>query len=153
MGKKLVYVIVLLVLLVIGFSTIRYYYSDERRIKRIIEGGKRAVEAEDIRRCMSYVSIHYSDSHGLNYILVKRILEEVFREFDGFEVITRELRVTVNNDTATAGFKGAVIVNIEGMRGFLVGGNDGPIEIKVDLNRERFGWKVVRVEGIKPPFE
>ncbi len=153
MGRKFVYGTIAVILIAVGFFIIRYYYSDERRIKRIIEGGRKAVEAEDIKRCMSYVSIHYSDSHSLNYILVKRILEDVFREFDGFEVITRELRVTVNNDTATAEFKGAVIVNIEGMRGFLVGGNDGPIEIKVDLNRERFGWKVVRVEGIKPPFE
>lgn len=153
MGRKFIYGTIAVILIAVGFFIIRYYYSDERRIKRIIEGGRKAVEAEDIKRCMSYVSIHYSDSHGLNYILVKRILEDVFREFDGFEVITRELRVTVNNDTATAGFKGAVIVNIEEIRGFLVGGNDGPIEIKVALNRERFGWKVVRVEGIKPPFE
>ncbi len=153
MSKKLIYGTIGITLIVVGFLIVRYYYSDERRIKKIIEGGKRAVEAEDTIKCISYVSIHYSDSHGLNYILVKRVLEEVFREFDGFEVITKDLKVTVNDDTAKAEFKGAVIVNIGGMRGFLVGGNDGPAVIRVNLNRERFRWKIVRVEGIKPLLE
>ena len=153
-NKKLFYVIITLIIIAIAAIIIKFLFvSEKSRILKVINEGRAAVEAEDVDKCMSYISLQYSDDYGLKYLIVKRILTDVFKEFDGFKVMLDDVEIEVNNKekTAVAAFDLRIIVTLHNQPGYLVGTTDSPAKIKMYFIKERLKWQVVKVMGIRMP--
>ncbi|MBI5181784.1 MAG: hypothetical protein HZA06_02600 [Nitrospirae bacterium] len=153
-NKRLFYGIIFAVIVIVVIIIVKFVFVSEKgKILSIIKEGKAAIEAEDAAKSMSYVSLQYSDDYGLKYLMVQRILIEVFKEFDGFNVILNNIEIEVNEDKAIATFDLRVNVTLHNQQGYLVGTNDGPARVKMDFIKERFKWQVVKVAGIKMPYK
>ena len=153
-NRKLFYVIITLIIIAIAAIIIKFLFvSEKSRILKVINEGRAAVEAEDVDKCMSYISLQYSDDYGLKYLIVKRILTDVFKEFDGFKVMLDDVEIEVNNKekTAVAAFDLRIIVTLHNQPGYLVGSTDSPAKIKMYFIKERLKWQVVKVTGIRMP--
>ena len=153
-NRKLFYVIITLIIIAIAAIIIKFLFvSEKSRILKVINEGRAAVEAEDVDKCMSYISLQYSDDYGLKYLIVKRILTDVFKEFDGFKVMLDDVEIEVNNKekTAVAAFDLRIIVTLHNQPGYLVGTTDSPAKIKMYFIKERLKWQVVKVTGIRMP--
>ncbi len=115
----------------------------------------KAGEEKDLDKFMDYFSLHYKDDYGLNYIVVKNIVKNVFEKNDQIAGNFSELSSSLSKDedgTETA------IVNIDaeatainnGIRKGILGLDDSPENITIYLEKSTFGsWQIVRVEGIK----
>ncbi len=153
-NKKLFYGMVILIVIVVSAIIIKFLLVSEKSgILKVINEGKAAIEAENIEKSMSYVSLQYSDDYGLKYLIVKRILADVFKEFDGFKVLLDNIEIDVNKkeNTAVAAFDLRIIVTLHNQPGYLVGLTDSPAKIKMYFIKERLRWQVVKVSGIKMP--
>ncbi|MFZ3066271.1 MAG: hypothetical protein WA277_13425 [Nitrospirota bacterium] len=151
-NKKLFYGILILIIIVIAAAIIKFILVAEKsRILKVINEGRAAVEAEDIEKSMSHVSLQYSDDYGLKYLIVKRILIDVFKEFDGFKVLLDNIEIEVKEDKAVASFDLRIIVTLHNQPGYLVGSTDSPAKIKVYFVKERLKWQVIKVTGIRMP--
>ncbi|MBI5180190.1 MAG: hypothetical protein HZA05_02155 [Nitrospirae bacterium] len=151
-NKKLFYGIIILIIIVIAAAIIKFILvSEKTRILKIINEGRAAIEAEDVEKCMSYVSLQYSDDYGLKYLIVKRILIDVFKEFDGFKVLLDNIEIEVKEDKAVAAFDLRIIVTLHNQPGYFVGSTESPAKIKVYFIKERLKWQVVKVSGIRMP--
>jgi hypothetical protein len=151
-NKKLFYGIVILIIIIIAAIVIKFLLvSEKSRILKIINEGRAAVEAEDVEKCMSHISLQYSDDYGLKYLIVKRILTDVFKEFDGFKVLLDNIEIEVKEDKAVASFDLRIIVTLHNQPGYLVGSTDSPAKIKVYFVKERLKWQVIKVSGIRMP--
>ncbi len=124
--------------------------SDETRIRKGVKEGVRAIEAEDVGKCLRRVSLHYRDEYGLTYVGVKGLLTRIFQEFDAFEIDFRNLQITLlDKEVASASFDLKVKVRYGGQRVYLLGYGDVPNRIKLSLVKEGGRWKVTQVEGVE----
>jgi hypothetical protein len=124
--------------------------SDEARIRKGLKEGVRAIEAEDVGKCLRHVSIHYQDEYGLTYLSVKNLLIRVFQDFDAFEIDLENLRVSlIDKRTAFATFDLRVKVSFKGQKAYLVGSGDLSNRIGMNFTKEGNRWKVTRVEGVE----
>ncbi len=146
MNKKTITFLFLLIL-----SPIIIYFlwpTDENRIKKLVKEGAVAIEKEDIEIAMSKVSFNYHDEHGLNYILLKRILEDQFRKMSDIRIEYENLKITVNKNTASAEFDLRVIATIGNQTGYIIGDIKTPTHLKFSLEKERTKWLVTKTEGL-----
>ena len=151
-NKKLFYGIIILMIIVIAAIIVKFFLvSEKSRILKVINEGRAAVEAEDVEKSMSHVSLQYSDDYGIKYLIVKRILIDVFKEFDGFKVLLDNIEIEVKEDKAVASFDLRIIVTLHNQPGYLVGSTDSPAKIKVYFVKERLKWQVIKVSGIRMP--
>jgi len=124
--------------------------SEEARIRKGIEEGVQAIEAEDVGKCLQYVSLHYKDEYGLTYVGVKGLLTRIFQEFDTFAIDLRNLRITLlDKEIASAIFGLKMKVSYRGGRVYLLGSGDVSNRIKLSLTKEGGRWKVTQVEGVE----
>lgn len=154
-NKSLFYGIVFVLIVVAAALIIKFVFASEnKKILKVIYEGKAAVEAEDVPKCMTHVSLQYLDDYGLRYLVVQRILTEAFKTFDGFKVLLDNIEIEVDNnkEKAVASFDLRIIVTIQNQPGYLVGTNDGPAKVRMYFIKERLKWQVIKVEGIKAPY-
>ena len=124
--------------------------SEEARIRRAVKKGVQAIEAEDLRRCLRHVSLHYKDEYGLTYMGVKGLLTRIFQEFDAFEIDLKNLQITLlDKEAATVTFDLKVKVSYRGQMGFLLGSGDFSNQVKMSFIKEGGRWKVTQVEGVE----
>jgi len=148
-GKGFVIVLVLALLIYLVFVR-PLLISEEDRIRKGVKEGIQAIEAKDLRRCLRHVSLHYKDEYGLTYLTVKRLLTQVFQEFDAFEIDLRKLRITVlDKGVASATFDLKVTVSYGGQRAYLLGSKDSSNRIEMSFIKEGGRWKVNQVEGVQ----
>jgi len=73
-------------------------YSDEDRIRGLIRQGKRAIEEEDLDRCMNGIALNYhSEEFGLNYLVVQRLLKEAFKAFEDIRIKIKGVQIEVKD--------------------------------------------------------
>ncbi|UCD71569.1 MAG: hypothetical protein JSW70_00860 [Syntrophobacterales bacterium] len=148
-GKRLV--IALALALLIYLILVRpLLISEEARIRKGVKEGVQAIENKDLGKCLRHVSLHYKDEYGLTYLGVKKLLTQIFYEFDAFEIDLRNLRITLlDKGVASATFDLKVKVNYGGQRIYLLGSGGFSNRIKMSFNKERGRWKVTQVEGVQ----
>ncbi|MBI5025237.1 MAG: hypothetical protein HZC12_00615 [Nitrospirae bacterium] len=125
------------------------YPTDEKRIKKVINSGQKAIEAEDIDGLMKYISYNYRDDYGNGYLQIKTIFQHVFKHLNDIEIERDALRITVNNDRAEAEFNVRVIASEGQDRGYILGEAGRAQNIKVSLEKSLNKWLIMRVEGVR----
>jgi hypothetical protein len=124
--------------------------SEEARIRKGVKEGAQAIEAEDVGKCLKHVSLHYKDEYGLTYMGVKGLLTRIFQEFDAFEIVLRNLRITfLDKEVASTTFDLKVKVSYGGQRVYLLGSEDFSNRIELSFIKKGGRWKVTQVEGVE----
>src|SRR3972149_7037364 len=139
----------LLVIIVLVISGCILFYSgilDKWRVSGVIKGVEKAMEQEDTEKIMSGISLKYTDDYGYNYPMVKRMLSDLFKDFD---VTIKKSVIQIKDDTAIVKFDAWVAVDWNGNPSYIVGPNRSAAHIRAFLAKEFLSWKVVRVEGVK----
>ncbi|MCC6544516.1 MAG: hypothetical protein IT392_08455 [Nitrospirae bacterium] len=142
----------LLIIIILLIAGIILFYSgslDTWRVQGVINGVEKAMEEEESTKMMSFISLNYADGYGFDNSKVKRLLENLFKDFDKFEVTIENPVIEIKEDTATVKFDVRVTVGWNGNPSYIVGTNRSAAHIRAYLVKELFRWKVVRVEGVK----
>ena len=135
---------------VIGFL---YWNSPERRIRAVLADGKAAIEAKDMDRAMSHVSLQYRDQNGFAYMTVKKLLKMAFDQFEGFDVRLSNVKMEIKKDRAVVSADLDVVGIQKGEKSYLIGSQQEPVPIRVTFVKETMRWLVVSVDGIRMPFD
>lgn len=146
MNRKTIIILALLILapLIIYFL----WPSDKNRIKRLFREGAAAVQTEDLDGVMSKVSYHYTDEHGLTYLLVKDGIKNLFNKMDNFTIEYEIKHIEVTDDTATAELDIRVIARYKQDTGYIVGDAAEPAEALFSLEKERTKWLIAKAKGV-----
>jgi hypothetical protein len=122
--------------------------SDESRIKKLFREGAHAVEKEDLDAAMSKVSYNYRDEYGLSYLYIKELMKSVFQKMDHIKVEYENLKININDRTATADMDVRIIATIGDNTGYVMGDLPHPAHLKFTLEKERTTWLVTKTEGL-----
>jgi len=132
-------------LLFVIFLINRLLYSDEDRIKGLIRKGERAIEEEDLDRCMSGIALDYrSEEFGLNYFGVQYLLREAFKAFEDIRIKIKGIQIKVKDGEAEVHLRVTVTAKPVGetkREGFY----EEPLVLS--LQKSGIGWKLVGVRS------
>ncbi len=142
------------VLAILGLAYLLWSWlgvTEEARILRVVDEGRRGIEARDLDRCMRQVSYHYRDEYGFTYLTAKTLLQRLFDRFEGFRVEMDRPAVTVQGEKATATMRFRIRAVMNGMEGYLQGTDREPVEATVRFDKERREWRIIEVSGLALP--
>ena len=125
--------------------------DEERLVRLTIEAGIAAVMREDLEESARFLSPDYRDSLKLTKAVMARVIERAYHEFGSLDVEFPESpHLEIAGNEATVHAKLTVRAVYRGRENFLLGGDDAPNAVLLLLSRSREGWRVSRIEGLKP---
>jgi hypothetical protein len=125
--------------------------NDERLIRLTIEAGMTAATAEDLDESVRFVSPKYRDNMGFNYTFIRQLLERAYDEFDKPHMeIADDLVIQIKGSEAEVKTTIRLSVIYQGRRNYLLGDEDSPNSIQLILDKSPNGWKLSRIEGLRP---
>lgn len=145
--------IIIPLLVVIGLGVIGFlsWNSPERRIRAVLSDSKAAIEAKDLDRAISHVSLQYRDEQGLAYLPMKRLMKRAFDQFEGFDVRLADIRIDISKDQALVQADLEILVVSQNEKAYLIGSQEEPVPIRITLAKEILDWKILSVNGIRIP--
>jgi len=150
--KKLIPVIIIAAVLVYFFFPSGDDPSEiEAVVKKTIAAGKK----KDLDGVMDSFSRRYKDEYGMNYVVVKKIMKNVFSKYDSFDGDFFDLTASIGK--SEDGEKQAVAnfnIYISGSKSeipvAILGTANSPENITVTFRKSKLGgWKIVSVEGVE----
>jgi len=143
--KSLILIFTLFVL-----TTIIYllWPSDESRIRKLFREGSKAIEKGDLDAVMSKVSYNYRDEYGMTYLYIKESMKSVFKQMSDIKVEYENLKIKINDKTATADMDVRIIATIGNNTGYILGDLPKPVHLRFTLEKERVKWLVTKTEGL-----
>jgi hypothetical protein len=148
MSKKSL--ILLFILIILPIVLYLLWPSDESRIKKLFKEGSHAIEKEDLDAVMSKVSFNYCDEYGLTYLYIKEMMKSVFQRMSDIKVEYENLKIKINDKTATVETDVRIIATIGNDTGYILGDLPKPVHLKFTLEKVRTKWLVTKTEGL--PF-
>lgn len=115
----------------------------------------KAGEEEDTDKFMDNFSLHYKDDYGLNYIVVKNLVKNVFENYDMVQGEFSNLSSSISKDSegkeiATVNMDVTATADKNGIEKGILGFDSTPDNITIYLEKSTLGsWKIVSVEGIE----
>jgi hypothetical protein len=130
--------------------------SDEAKIQRVIETGRKAIEDKSPRGVMSLLAPDYHDNLGLNAQSVRPMLQRLFFAVQGLRIDVRSqsrpvLSVSGDHRTATVTLAVAVSGAVQGQPVYLMGTPSEPAGVTVTLTQDGRRWLISGVSGLSPP--
>lgn len=125
--------------------------DDERLVALVLEAAMHAVESEDLPESVRFVSPGYKDAWGYNIALLRQVFKRSFREFDNlrFELAAPPV-INVDGGQALVQTQVRLKADYRGRRNYLLGGEAAPNRVLLRLDKRAYGWKVARIEGLRP---
>jgi hypothetical protein len=132
--------------------------SNEAQIRKLISQTSHAAEAGDVDGVMKAVDLTYSDSYGLNFLLLKSYLEREFKRLKNIDISYSRLKIDVfKDDMAQASMSIKVLAGEDERRGYYLGGPDNDAVLTITLGKNQIGqWRVTHAKydfGGRTPFE
>jgi hypothetical protein len=125
--------------------------DDERLVRLTIEAGIAAIMGENLEESVRFLSADYRDSLKLTKAVMVKVLERTYKEFASLHVEFAESpHLEISADEALVHARLRVRATYRGRANFLLGDDDAPNAVLVLLSRSRDGWKVSRIEGLRP---
>jgi ketosteroid isomerase-like protein len=125
--------------------------DDERLVRLTLQGGMAAAMAEDLDESMRFISPDYRDNLGFNSPLMRKLLERAYAEFDEPRIeVEEQMAVQVKGSQAVVQAQVRLTATYKGRRSYLLGNQNNPNNVLVVLDRSANGWKVSRVQGLRP---
>ncbi|MFQ6067514.1 MAG: hypothetical protein ACE5K3_09590 [bacterium] len=95
---------VIVIFLVLGFAILwikTLLYPDRDKIKRLIQMEMRALEEEDVDRCMKGLAHEFRwQELRLNYFVARRALQKLFETFEDIKIKPTRLNIDVKSKDA-----------------------------------------------------
>lgn len=125
--------------------------DDKRLIQLTLEAGMAAAMAEDLNESVRFISPEYLDSLGFNFALMSKFLERAYEEFNEPRIELAVLpAIQVKDNQAMVQAKITVTAIYQGHRNYLLGDQKDPNSVLLVMNKSANGWKVYRIEGLRP---
>ena len=128
--------------------------DDSSEIEGVFDDIIESAREKDQEGVLGHFSIHYQDDNGYNYLVIKRVLENEFQQFDSIDGSYERVSVVISEDEngekiATA----KASVKASGVRGGvpknLLGTEDSFDDITVTLKKSTLGgWKIIEIDGV-----
>jgi hypothetical protein len=128
--------------------------SEEERVMRVLESGRRSVEAGSIFTLNNLLAANYRDSSGLDRQMVLGVLKDLFDQTKTRAVIFGPVQIELEDEHATANvqfFFDAQLTDAHSKyQRHLSESRDDMQSIEVLLQKRKRGWEIVetRHQGI-----
>ena len=152
MKKIIIFAVLILALAWLFFSGGE---NDDEFFNNYFNEMVKAGENKDLDSFMDNFSLHYKDDYGLNYVVVKNIVKNVFEKNSEIEGGFSGLNSSITNDEdgkeiAVVNMDVTATANNGGIRKGILGFDNNPENITIYLEKSTFGsWQIVSVEGIE----
>jgi PAS domain-containing protein len=125
--------------------------SEERLVALVLEAGMDAVARKDLPGCVRFISPGYRDAWGYNIALLRQLLKRSFTEFDQLQcALAAPPAVHVQGREAVAVADVRLSATFRGRRNYLLGDASAANQLHLTLTRAAYGWKLSRIEGLRP---
>jgi len=125
--------------------------DEVRLINLTLEAGMAAAMAEDLQKSVRFLSPDYHDNLGFDLHLMRELLERAYEEFDEPRIeLAEPPKISVNGSRALVQAKLRLTATYHGYRNYLLGDHDAPDNILLILDKSAAGWKVSKIEGLRP---
>ena len=142
----------IIVVLIIYFFVLSGDETSE--IEGVFDEIIQSVREKDPEGVLERFSIHYEDDNGYNYLIIKRIINDAFQQFDSLDGSYENVSVTLTEDENGEKIARAKVgVKAKGVKGgvpkTLLGSDGSYDDIVVTLKKSALGgWKIVEIEGV-----
>lgn len=133
--------IVLAVLAVVGFISLRHYFSPGEVVKRELLATIEAFEEERLLAVMSGISRGYSDPWGFSYETLGGYLNEAIETYDDLDIDYVLAKPVVGQDEVRIDIEFVLWGRYEGTRGYVVGSISDPCTATLLWRKETPGWR------------
>jgi hypothetical protein len=141
----------LAVLAVVGFISLRHYFSPGEVVKRKFIATIEAFEEERLLAVMSGISRGYSDPWGLSYETLAGYLNETMETYDDLDVDSLISKPVVGEGEVRIEIQFVVWGRYEGTKGYVVGSITDPCTATVLWREEKTGWRFASTEELDIP--
>ena len=125
--------------------------SDDRLVEVLIEHGIDAVQKENLKQCMNLFSSEYRDSLGFTVEIMRKLIKKAYKEFDEPKIfIQKPPAIFIDGSKAVLRAKVRMSVIYTGKRNYILGDENTYNAILVNLKKNSNGWKVTRIEDLRP---
>ena len=125
--------------------------DNEPLVHLTLLAGIEAAMAEDLDESVRFISPNYHDNVGFNFILMRKLLERAYEEFDQPQIELAEPPVIqIKGSKAVAMTQVRLTATYQGRRNYLLGDQDESNTIFIMLERFSGSWKVSQIEGLRP---
>ena len=125
--------------------------GDEHLIHLTLEAGMAAATAENLKESLRFISPEYSDNMGFNLTLMRDLLERAYEEFDEPQIeLAAPLAIQIKGSKALVQAQIRLTASYQGRRNYLLGDQESPNSILLVLDKSSDGWKLLRIEGLRP---
>lgn len=125
--------------------------DNEPLVHLTLLAGIEAAMAEDLDESVRFISPNYHDNVGFNFILMRKLLERAYEEFDQPQIELAEPPVIqIKGSKAVAMTQVRLTATYQGRRNYLLGDQDKSNTIFIMLDRSTSFWKVSQIEGLRP---
>ena len=141
----------LAILAVVGFISLRHYFSPGEVVKRKFIATIEAFEEERILALMSGISRGYSDPWGLSYETLAGYLNETMETYEDLDVDSLISKPVVGEGEVRIDIQFVVWGRYEGTKGYVVGSITDPCTATVLWREEKTGWRFASTEELDIP--
>ena len=113
MRRAKVGILLVLAVLVAAGLYVRWRAGEAGKVRRVVESMRRAGEAKNEARFMSYISPSYHDRLGMTYERVAKVVEILARGPENYRVKVSGFRVSVKPKSAVASMNVSVTMDKE----------------------------------------
>ena len=125
--------------------------DDEVLVHLTLLAGIEAAMAEDLDESVRFISPSYHDNVGFNFILMKKLLERAYEEFDQPQIeLAAPPEIQINGSKAVVLAQVRLTASYQSYRNYLLGGKEEPNIIFIMLDKSTSSWKVSQIEGLRP---
>jgi hypothetical protein len=150
MSKRAV-LITLAVLALVGFLSLRHYFSPGEVVKRKFIATIEAFEEERLLALMSGISRDYSDPWGLTYETLAGYMSETMETYDDLDVDSLISDPVVGDGEVRIDIRFIVWGRYEGTRGYIIGSITQPCTATALWREEKIGWRLASIEKLDIP--
>jgi hypothetical protein len=125
--------------------------NDEGLVHLTLLAGIEAAMAEDLSESVRFISPSYHDNVGFNFILMRKLLERAYEEFDQPQIeLAEPPAIKIKGSKAVALAQVRLTAIYQSRRNYLLGDQDNANTIFIMLDRSTNSWKVSQIEGLRP---
>lgn len=128
----------------ITYQAFNYLTSEERRLKIIINRGKKAIEREDLGKCMRYISQDYSDEYDQTYRSIKEDTREALKKYDEINIWIRKREIILKGNKAEVNL--VIILSVESPETGLIKGQE---KLTLYFRKENGCWRIIKVSPLR----
>ena len=141
----------LAIVAVVGFISLRHYFSPGEVVKRKLIATLEAFEEERLLAVMSSISRGYSDPWGLNYEAFAGYLNETMETYEDLDVDSLISSPVVSEGEVRIDIQFVVWGRHEGTKGYIIGTITDPCTATVLWRQETPGWRLASTEELDIP--